>query len=64
MEAPRCMYAIRDITNDTIIWNARGGAYKDMKDVGNKLKRLRKENPDNDYELLVWSFLFGVPVVE
>ena len=64
METPKCMYAIRDITNDEIIWNARGGAYKDMKDVVNKIKRLYEENPNNLYELLVWDFLFGVPVVE
>lgn len=55
MDIPMDLYAIKDITNDEIIWNSRGGAYHDMRGVTSKLKRLRKENPDNKYALIRWG---------
>lgn len=63
MDVPMNLYAIWDIANEEVIWNARGGAYHDARGVASKLKRLRKENPDNEYAVIRWS-LRGSAVVK
>lgn len=62
MDVPMNLYAIHDLTNDEIIWNARGGAYHDARGLTSKIKRLRKENPNNEYAVIRWS-LRGSAVV-
>lgn len=60
---PELLYAIRDVETGMVIWNARGGAYKNLFDVSAKLKKLHKQNPDKVYTLVSWSRLeheFGV----
>jgi hypothetical protein len=42
------IYAIRDIINGTIIWNARGSAYKEKADAEKKIKALAVTNK-NDF---------------
>lgn len=63
MDVPMNLYAIRDITNNEVIWNARGGAYHDIRGVSSKVKRLTKENPNNKYAVIRWS-LRGSAVVK
>lgn len=56
MEVQKFLYAIHDVTNDEVIWNARGGAYHDSRGVLRKINRLKKENPDNEYRVLCRKF--------
>ena len=57
MKVQKYLYAIHDATNNEIIWNARGCAYHKLEGVKSKIKRLKKENPDNDYRLLCWQYV-------
>lgn len=41
---PTELYAIEDYISGRIIFNARGGCYKDVEDVAYKIERLTKEN--------------------
>lgn len=43
---PTELYAVEDWITGKIIFNARGGCYKDIAEVSDKLKRLTKENGD------------------
>ena len=55
MNAPKTLYAIKDITNNKIIWNSHGGAYHDERGVTSRLKRLTKDNPNNKYCVICWD---------
>lgn len=41
---PTELYAVEDYVSGKIIFNARGGCYKDIADATNKIERLTKEN--------------------
>lgn len=41
---PTELYAVEDCISGKIIFNARGGCYKDMADVTEKVARLTKDN--------------------
>ena len=41
---PTELYAVEDCISGKIIFNARGGCYKDIADVTDKIARLTKEN--------------------
>ena len=41
---PTELYAVEDCISGKIIFNARGGCYKDIAEVSDKLARLTKEN--------------------
>ena len=41
---PTELYAVEDCISGKIIFNARGGCYKDIEDVTDKIARLTKEN--------------------
>lgn len=41
---PQVLYAIEDKIQGNIIFNARGGCYKDLTDAQDKIARLTKEN--------------------
>lgn len=41
---PQVLYAIEDKIQGNIIFNARGGCYKDLADAQDKVARLTKEN--------------------
>ena len=43
---PTELYAVEDWITGKIIFNARGGCYKGIAEVSDKLKRLTKENGD------------------
>ena len=48
---PTELYAVEDCISGRIIFNARGGCYKDISDVADKIKRLEKEN-DGTYRMV------------
>lgn len=56
MKVEKRLYAIYDTTNEEVIWNCRGGAYRDTRNLLNKMKKLKKENPDNEYRVLQWEY--------
>jgi hypothetical protein len=48
---PTELYAVEDCISGKIIFNARGGCYKDVEDVADKIARLTKEN-DGTYRMV------------
>lgn len=48
---PTELYAVEDCISGRIIFNARGGCYKDVEDVADKIARLTKEN-DGTYRMV------------
>jgi len=48
------LYAIRNVTDQVTIWNARGSAYKSYGEVEQKLMKLQKENPFKKFEIQVY----------
>ena len=51
---PDVLYTIRDVETGKVIWNARGGCYKNREDVIKKLKKLHKQRPDKHYRVICW----------
>lgn len=41
---PTELYAVEDCVSGRFIFNARGGCYKDIEDVADKIERLKREN--------------------
>ena len=64
MQIPINLYAIKDVKNDEVIWNANGGVYKDLDKVGKKIKKLEEANPGGTYELICWNYYMAIPVVQ
>ena len=48
---PTELYAVEDCISGRIIFNTRGGCYKDVEDVADKIARLTKEN-DGTYRMV------------
>ena len=44
VDSPYILYAIEEISTGKVIFNARGGCYKEPKDVAKKLKKLGTDN--------------------
>ena len=49
------LYAIEDCIKGNIIFNARGGCYKEMADASDKVARLLKENPKGSYRIVTYK---------
>lgn len=64
MQIPINLYAIKDVINDEVIWNANGGPYKDLDKVSKKIKKLEQANPGGVYELICWNYYMTIPVVQ
>ena len=51
IDSPYVLYAIEEISTGKIIFNARGGCYKEPKDVAKKLKKLGTD----DHRIIVYK---------
>lgn len=51
------LYAIEDCISGNIIFNARGGCYREAADASDKISRLLKENPDNSYRIVTYRLV-------
>lgn len=51
------MYAIKELISGQTIWNARGGAYKEYKEVEEKLTSLQKlpQNKDKVFKIITYK---------
>lgn len=52
IDSPYVLYAIEEIATGKVIFNARGGCYKEPKDVAKKLKKL---GGTNNYRIIVYK---------
>lgn len=50
-DSPYILYAIEEISTGKVIFNARGGCYKEPKDVAKKLKKLGTD----DHRIIVYK---------
>ena len=51
------LYAVEDCISGNIIFNARGGCYKEVLDANDKISRLLKENPNNSYRIVTYRLV-------
>ena len=51
VDSPYILYAIEEISTGKVIFNARGGCYKEPKDVAKKLKKLGTD----DHRIIVYK---------
>lgn len=51
------LYAVEDCISGNIIFNARGGCYKEVADANDKISRLLKENPNNSYRIVTYRLV-------
>lgn len=56
------LYAIYDITDNKVIYNSRGSAYKNNEAVCRKMRRLIKLNPGHEYYMLAWKLEGMYPI--
>lgn len=48
------LYAIEDCISGNIIFNARGGCYREVADANDKISRLLKEHNDKSYRIVTY----------
>lgn len=48
------LYAVEDCISGEIIFNARGGCYKEVADANDKISRLLKEHSDKSYKIVTY----------
>ena len=61
-KTPQYLYAVRDLTTGELIWNARGGTYRTLREVCHKIERLTRANPGRPYELVTWVLYLTYPI--
>lgn len=48
------LYAVEDCIGGNIIFNARGGCYREVDDASDKISRLLKEHNDKRYRIVTY----------
>lgn len=48
------LYAVEDCISGNIIFNARGGCYREVADANDKISRLLKEHNDKSYRIVTY----------
>lgn len=51
---PTELYAVEDCIKGNIIFNSRGGCYRDKADAQEKIARLSKEHTDRSYRIVTY----------
>lgn len=49
------LYAVEDCISGNIIFNSRGGCYRDVADANDKISRLLKEHNDKSYRIVTYK---------